>query len=88
MADLKPILPQGFDAAITINANDPRYHAVQAVAQESGMTQEQFSNVLAMETRRAMEHSGVAPGKVVGYDNMSFAQKMFAAEVMQKAKRR
>ncbi len=85
MADLRPVLPQGFAADIKIDVADARYQAVRAVASESGMSQAQFSDVLGMEARRAMEHSGIASAPV---NRMSFAQKMVAADAMRKAKQR
>jgi hypothetical protein len=85
MADLKPRLPAGFDASITLDVNNPTYQATLSAAKEAGMTQGQFSDVLGMEARRAMERAGVGGAP---RNDMSFTQKMAAAEVMRKAKSR
>ena len=81
--DLLPRLPQGFDAAITLDVNSPAYQATLAAAKQAGMSQSQFSDVLGMEARRAMERAGVGGAP---RNDMSFAQKMAAAEVMKRAK--
>ena len=83
--DLLPRLPQGFDAAITLDVNSPAYQATLAAARQAGMSQSQFTDALGMEARRAMERAGVAGAP---RNDMSFSQKMFAAEVLKKAQRK
>jgi hypothetical protein len=83
--DLMPRLPPGFAADIKLDTASPAYQHTLAAAKEGGLTQGQFSDLLGMEARRAMERAGVAGAP---RNDMSFSQKMFAAEVMQKAKRR
>jgi hypothetical protein len=81
--DLQPRLPQGFAADIKLDTASPQYQATHAAAKQAGMSQSQFSDMLGMEARRAMERAGVAGAPRNG---MTFTQKMFAAEVMRKAK--
>jgi hypothetical protein len=85
MPDLHPQLPPGFAADIKLDTASPAYQHTLAAAKEAGMTQGQFSDVLGMEARRAMERAGVGGAP---RNDMSFAQKMVAAEVMRKAKGR
>lgn len=85
--DLKPTLPKGYDPNITVDVSNPGYQKALAVARENGLSQAQFSDVLALEARAEMQRKGIdAPSG--HYGGMSFAAKVVASEAMQKAKRR
>ena len=83
-----------FPDNIGIDDKNPRYIAAAKAAHEAGLTQKQFSKLLAHEIesevqRRAREQKNAAPpkpepqrtepAKIPGYDKMTMAQKLAAA---------
>jgi hypothetical protein len=86
--DYRPELPKDFvaPAGLRINVDDPRFKEAQKTAHARGMSQELFSDVLALEVKRvigANRGAGTAsptPGKVPGYDTMTTQQKFALAD--------
>ena len=75
-----------------VDTADPRYKAATAAAHKAGLTQHQFSHLLAHEAERVIasqakpapatkpaETPAAASRKIEGYANMSFAEKLAAA---------
>lgn len=90
--DYKPVLPDGVNG-VTIDASHQHFKAAQKLAFDNGLTQQQFSALLGHEARRVLDARKPAspapdPGKIPGYDKMSFAQKIAAGEAMRRARER
>ena len=87
-----PTLPADFSARVTIAAAHPRFKAAQQAAHKAGLTQAQFSALLAHEAQNVLDVSktksarATPRAKIDGYDRMSFAQKSMVAMQRRKAK--
>ena len=84
-ADYKAEFPAGFKPpeGVKINVDDPRFKEAQKTAHARGMSQELFSDVLALELKRVMGANSSAaeqPGKIPGYDQMTTQQKFALAD--------
>ena len=74
--DYKPVLPEGFPTGASVNVADARYKAAVSAAQDHGLTQAQFSELLGLEARRAMARVGLPEPANSSFEKMSFAHKM------------
>ena len=94
-ADRVPTTPNGYKPQIEkrpglpdnvqIDTAHPRYRAHLEAAHRAGLSQRQFSAMLTSEVEvfaRAQaeaQKKAAEPGKIPGYDKMTFAQKLAAA---------
>ena len=83
--DYRPELPQDFKQreSVKINVDDPRFKEAQKIAHARGMSQETFSDLLALEAKLVIGAAAKRtpdPNKIPGYDKMTVQQKFALAD--------